>query len=84
MTDDTSMTSPQRGNDSDDDWYRYAHYVLKELEASQTRDLALDKKIDELVRLVTALKERSGWVGFLGGLFPALGFVLWQLLKKPG
>jgi hypothetical protein len=89
--DDLDMPRPPQ---SADDWSKYAYYVLEELKASRARDAMLDKKIEDmlsaqstsertLLTAVTALKERSGWVGFIGGLLPALGFVLWELLKKP-
>ena len=62
-------------------WREYQRLVLDKLESLEEHGRALDEKVTKLRVEVAALKVKSGLWGALAGLLPAIGILLYTVLR---
>jgi len=75
------------GNGGKDSWRDWSKYVLKELERLNDNVETVKKEVGDikvsLATLQTSFNIKSGVWGALAGLIPAIGVLIYTLVKKP-
>lgn len=62
-------------------WIEWSQYVLKELERLNACYEKVDSRLNSIERDIVSLKVRSGLWGAVAGMIPAIGVVLYTILK---
>lgn len=66
---------------SESTWTEWSQYVLKELERLNACYEKVDSRLGAIERDIVSLKIRSGVWGAIAGMVPAIGVLLYTLLR---
>ena len=72
----------EREISEENSWQIWGKYILKELERLNATQEKIDTRLNKIERDIVALKMRAGIWGLIAGMIPAIGALLWIILRE--